>query len=92
MAMNNVGMATAVINGMDGVDPSGYNLQTPAGVAAYRQAVMEAFCDAVIKHIQANATVAVAGAFTAGAPVPNDGGAALQTAWSAQPPLGGAIQ
>lgn len=92
MAMNNVGMATAVINGMDGVAPGGYDLQTPAGVAAYRQAVMEAFCDAVIKHIQANATVAVAGAFVAGVPVPNDGGAALQTAWSAQPVLAGAIQ
>lgn len=92
MAMNNVAMATAIKNGMDAISPAAYDLTTVAGVDAYRQALLEAFCDAVIKHIQANATIGVAAAFVAGVPVPNDGGAALQTAWSAQPVLAGAIQ
>jgi hypothetical protein len=92
MAMSKVMMATAIKNGMDGVDPTGYDLQDTAGVAAYRQALLEAFSDAVIKHIQSNAEIIIATAFSSGVPVPNDGGAALQTAWSAQPNLSGAIQ
>ena len=91
MAMNKSTMATAMKNGMDAVDPAGYDLTTAPGVSAYRQALMEALADAIIKHIQSNAQIAIGTAFALGVPVPMDGGAALQVAWSAQPPLIGAI-
>ena len=91
MAMDKTTMANAIKAGMDSIDPSSYDLTTVSGVNAYRQALLEEFADAINSHIASNAQSEIKGAFASGVPVPNDGGAALQTAWGAQPPLVGVI-
>lgn len=52
----------------------------------------KAIAEAIIEHIQSAADIQIKDAFTAGSPTPQDGGAALKSAWSSQPDLVGKIK
>lgn len=56
-----------------------------------REALFRAMGNAIVDYITTNGTIDLTVLFTMGAPVPTDGGAALQTAWKAAGPQSAAI-
>jgi len=72
MAMIGNDLGDAIKNAVDGV-----------GDLTDRQAIFRAIGTAIVDYITTNGTIDLTALFTLGTPVPNDGGAALQTAWKA---------
>lgn len=57
MAMNKAVLGAAIKSKMLGINPDDYDFRTPEGIEEYRTAVLEAFADAIISHIQSAAVV-----------------------------------
>ena len=76
MAMNGDNMATEIIAAINTLS---------AADKGDSEKVWKKVCGALINHLKTNMDINTYKAFQGGTPVPNDGGAALKTAWSTSP-------